>query len=178
MGQEPEVRGSSEAFPDGDFILSTTALSADQKHFLVADNSAFSAFDNRVAIIRVEGEELSLVQTLSPFEDPYAIATSPTNDAALIVSGFGDAIFGLVYNPQSPTPYTLVGEVAYKGTRPQLPGALVTIESGPLSGLVLVAENLGIRRLRFAGQGRIEDLGLTSLGTEIESIVGTLGAQP
>ena len=52
------------------------------------------------------------------------------------------------------------------------------IERGPLSGLVLLAENQGVRRLYFEENGEVTDLGLVSSGEGPESIVGTIGVQP
>ena len=116
------------------------------------------------------------MQTL-PVEDPIAIATSPSDDAALVVSGFGDAIFVLARNDGAGKPFALAGEVDYTGPAPQLPGSLATIDRGALRGHVLVAELLGVRHLAFT-RGSVTDLGLVALGDGTAAITGALGLQP
>ena len=69
--------------------------------------------------------------------------------------------------------------ITYTGARPELPGPAVMIDRGSLRGLVLVPENLGIRRVRFAAGGTITDLGKTATGASgFENITGSLGIQP
>lgn len=175
---DPEVVAGADAFADDEQIVSAAALTADGDYFLIGDNSAFSGLPNRVAVVRVDGDALAAVQTLSPVEDPVAIVASPTDDAALVVSGFGDAIFELDYDPaNTAAPFTLVGELTYEGAGPQLPGAAVLIERGALAGHVFVAELLGVRALVFES-GSVTDLGVTEIGTGNPAIVGAIGVQP
>jgi hypothetical protein len=116
---------------------------------------------------------------LTPIEDPYSIVTSPYNNVALVMSGFGDAMFALTYDPASAKePFTMAGELAYEGGPPALPGAAVSVDRGSLLGRVLVAENVGIRQVQFETDGSITDLGMTPAGEGVESIVGTIGVQP
>jgi hypothetical protein len=116
---------------------------------------------------------------LSPIEDPLSIITSPFDNTALVVSGFGDAFIKLEYAPSGTTPFTVRGPITYVGARPELPGTAVMIDRGALRGLVLVPENLGIRRLRFASGGTITDLGKTATGASgFDNITGSLGIQP
>ncbi|MBX3274732.1 MAG: hypothetical protein KF729_30980 [Sandaracinaceae bacterium] len=172
----PAVRASADAFDD-DWIASSAALSANGRHFLVADNAAFSGGD-RVAVVGVAGDALSRVQVLSPIQDPVSIALSPFDDLALVVSGFGDAIFVVDYTPDAASPFAVRGPLTYVGARPALPGAAVTITRGALRGLVLVAENVSVRRVRFDGGGAVTDLGAHSVGEGVPAIVGAIGVQP
>jgi len=73
---------------------------------------------------------------------------------------------------------TITGEVNYQNGNPQLPSAAVVITRGTLNGRVLVAENLAVRQLQFAAGSAISDVGLTSFGSGIPNIVGTVGVQP
>ena len=113
-----------------------------------------------------------------PVEDPVAIATSPFDDAAIVVSGFGDAIFVLDYSPDAAAPFSLRGELTYVGDAPALPGSVVEVERGALDGLVLVAENSGVRRVRFAAGGVVTDLGVLDFGSGTGEIVGAIGVTP
>jgi len=175
----PAVVASANAFPDEDFIVAGSALTANGRHFLMGDNAAFSGLPNRVAVVSVDGDWLSSVQVLSPLEDPVSIATSPFDDVALVVSGFGDAVFVLDYTPADAEPFRIRREgLTYEGARPQLPGAAVVLRRGRLEGLTLVAENVGVRRIRFRGAGEVTDLGATILGSGTEWVVGALGVTP
>jgi hypothetical protein len=144
----------------------------------MGDNAAFSGLPNRVAVVSVNGEALAGVQMLSPLEDPISIVTSPFDDAALVVSGFGDAVFMLDYTPADPAPFHIRGEPTYVGAPPQLPGSAVVLRRGRLEGLTVLAENVGVRRIRFRGAGEVTDLGATILGSGTQWVVGALGVTP
>lgn len=170
---------STTIFPDRDAIVGSIAITADEQYVLVGDNSGFSGVPNRVGVARVGANSLESVQLLTPLEDPYAMATSPFDDAAIVVSGFGNAIYQVSYNPESgDAPFVIAGELAYSGAPPQLPADVVQIQRGELLGLVLIAENQGIRRIRFEGGGVILDLGLSAFGESFAAIVGAVGVQP
>lgn len=170
---------STRIFPDREAIVASAALSADESFVLVGDNSGFSSVPNRVAVARVADNGLEALQVLTPIEDPFAIATSPYDDAALVVSGFGDALITLGYDPGNATaPFTIEGELAYEGGTPQLPGNLVMIRRGDLLGNLFIAENGGIRRVAFEGNGVVSDKGRTDIGTSYRGIVGAIGVQP
>ena len=172
------VLHSMDAFADEDAIVSSAALTPDDAYVLIADNSAFSAVPNRVAAVAIT-DVLTPMQTLAPIEDPYDVVTSPFGDAALVVSGFGDAFFAIDYDSSNTTaPFSVRGELAYVGASPQLPGNAVMIERGSLDGLVLVAENVGVRRVQFGVDAAVDDLGMFSLGSGLDVIVGAIGVQP
>jgi hypothetical protein len=178
----PSVFGSTNAFGDDQASVASAAVSASGRYFLIGDNNAFydpPGMDNRVAVVAVGDVSLAPVQVLTPLEDPYAIIASPFDDGALVVSGFGDAIFELDYDDQNAAaPFSIAGELTYVGGRPQVPGNAVMVDRGSLRGLVLVAEVGGVRRARFNGGGAIEDLGVTPAGTGVPGIVGAIGIQP
>lgn len=173
------VIAGADAFGDDQAIVSdATIFGAGARYFLVGDNSQFSGVDNRIAVVALGAQTLTPVQVLTPIEDPFALVASPDGDVAIAVSGFGNAIFQLDYTQGADPPFSIAGELTYTGAAPQLPGKAVLIDRGSLRGLVLVAENLGVRRVRFAGGGTVEDDGVTLVGSGNESIVGSIGVQP
>ncbi|MDX9721644.1 MAG: hypothetical protein RBU37_12915 [Myxococcota bacterium] len=178
LGGSPALLGSVDAFGDDDAIVSSTALTKDGQYFLLADNSAFSGIDNRVAVVRVDDTSLSAVQVLGPFVDPAALLCSPFNNAALVLAAEDDAIYALDYDPALSPPFTLRGELSYLGGKPLLPTSAAMIARGPLEGRVLVAENVALRQLQFHPDGSVEDLGAFSFGEGLEAITGVVGVQP
>ncbi len=178
-GAAPPTRlAGADAFGDDDAIVGGTALTPDGRFALIGDTSQFSGVPNRVAVVERAGDALVARQVLSPLEDPLSIVASPFGDAALVVSGFGDHLIALDHAPAASPPFTVRGPLAYSGGRPELPGHAVVIERGALRGLVLVAENVGVRRVRFAAGGALTDLGKTSTGSGYQAIVGAIGVQP
>ena len=177
----PKLLGGTDGFGDDESIVSAVARTEDAKYALIGDNNAFSGNPNRVAVVGIGAKTLTPTQLLAPIEDPVSIVTSPWNNAALVVSGFGDAVFTLKYDPSSTTaPFTDGGELKYSGRRPQLPTNAEQIERGKLRGRVLIAELEGVRQVAFNADGSLTDIGLTPLGDEdsISSIVGAVGVQP
>ena len=175
----PMVLGSARAFPDDEAIISSAAVTADGQLALVADNSFFSSVPNRIAVVSIGAGALAPVQVLTPIEDPMDVATSPHDDAALVSSGFGDALFVLDYDPaNAAAPFSIRGELMYTGDAPPLPGRIVPITRGALEGMVLVAQNTGVRRVRFDGNGVVTDLGDTDLGSGVDKVVGAIGITP
>jgi hypothetical protein len=174
-----EVLSGADPFPDNEQIVASAAMTADGAYLLVGDNNQFystEGLENRVAVVRVDGASLSAVQTV-PVEDPIAIAASPFDDGAVVVSGFGDAIVSLTRDDGDSKPFTLAGEIDYEGAAPQLPGPIASIDRGTLRGHLLVAELLGVRHLAFT-RGSVTDLGLVALGEGTAAITGALGLQP
>jgi hypothetical protein len=70
------------------------------------------------------------------------------------------------------------GEITYVGKEPQLPANGVLVDRGALRGRVYVAENEGVRQVRFEQDGRVTDLGLFSPGSGLENLVGAIGVTP
>ncbi len=179
LDREPPFGFSSgvDAFGDDDAITTEIAITADDRFALVGDNSIITI--NRVAVVGLDAGGLSAVQVLSAIPDPIDIVASPFGDSAIIVSGVdGDAIIAVDYDPSANPPFSVRGELAYVGAGPQLPANAVLIERGTLRGLVLVAENLGVRRVRFAPGAEVTDLGAFGTGSGVEAIVGILGVTP
>jgi len=172
------VVGGADAFGDDDAIIVSSTATADGRFALGGDSNQFSERDNRVAVVEITAGGLTPVQILTPIEDPVAMAASPFDDTVIIASGFGDAVFVVDYAPAESPPFTVRGELSYDGDSPQLPGKLVQIERGDLRGLVLLAENVGVRRIRFEGGGTVTDLGEFSFGSGLENIAGSIGVQP
>lgn len=174
----PAWVAGADAFGDDDAIVGGTAVTPDGAYFLIGDTSQFSGVPNRIAVVRVGATSLAPAQVISPVEDPLTLVPSPHGDVVLAVSGFGDAVFVLDYDPTAQAPFANRGEMAYSGAAPQLPAGAVTIDRGALRGLVLLAENVGVRRIRMPGDGVVTDLGLFSLGEGLDAITGTIGVQP
>ncbi len=173
------IGASITVFPDRDAIVTSSALTHDGNFVLVGDGSGFSGVPNRVAVASVSDEGLTALQVLTPVDDPVAMATSPFDDAAIVVSGFSNAVLVLDYDSDtSAAPFSVRGELSYQGNAPQLPGSLVMIDRGDLMGTVLIAENGGIRRVAFEGSGVVSDKGLTTFGSSYQAIVGAVGVQP
>jgi hypothetical protein len=171
-----------DAFGDDDAMVSGVAMTAEHRYALFGDSQQIANTPNRIAVVESLplASSLAATQVITPVEDPLSIVMSPHNDVALVVSGFGDAFLALDYDASSSTaPFSLRGPITYTGARPELPGPAVMIERGALRGMVLVPENLGIRRLRFAPDRVITDLGKTATGASgFENITGALGIQP
>jgi hypothetical protein len=179
MDGAPTVIGSVDAFPDDEALVSSAALSHDGRYLLIADNSELSGIPNRIAAVEIRDDGLAARQVLTPIEDPYRVLSSPFGDAALVVSGYGDALFALDYRPGDEEPYAVRGELSYVGPRPMLPGDAVMIERGALRGLVLVAEVGGVRRVRFGAAGAVTDLGVLEIGGGgVAGLIGALGVAP
>jgi len=178
LGTPPSLVASKDAFGDDEASTSFAARTRIGRHVIVADNASFSEVPNRVAAVEVTTNGLGAVQTLSGFDDPYAIAVSPFDDAIVVTSGFGNGIFVVDYDPQAAAPLSLRGELDYVGTSPQLPGALATVERGPLDGRVLIADVRGVYSVQFAPGAQVQDLGVFELGPGSEAIVVGIGVQP
>jgi hypothetical protein len=166
----------ADAFGDDDAIVASLAVTFDGRYGLIGDNNLFSGTGNRVAVVGID--PLAPSQLLTSIEDPVGLVASPYDNAALVVSGFGDALIALSYTPDAAAPFAVKGPLTYAGAKPQLPAQPVMIARGSLAGLVLVAETSGIRRVRFEPSGSITDLGLTSFGSGYTAIPGALGVQP
>ncbi len=178
LGTTPELVASKDAFGDDEAITSFAARTKNGKHLILGDNSAFSAVPNRVAAVEVTATGLGAVQTLTGVDDPYSIAVSPFDDAVVVTSGFGDGIFVFDYDAAAAAPLTLRGELDYVGASPQLPGALATVERGPLDGRVLIADVRGVYAVQFAANAQVEDLGVFELAPDVAGIVVGIGVQP
>ncbi len=173
-----EAVSSVAVFPDREAIISALDVTASGDYALIGDGSGFSSVPNRVAIARVTDSAVEPVQVISPLLDPFAIVASPYDDGALVVSGFGDALFHLAFDSTSAEPFSNTGELSYTGSSPELPADAVLIDRGNLLGLVLIAETRGVRLVQFDGDGGIIDLGLSPIGESFGAIVGAIGVQP
>jgi hypothetical protein len=179
-GLAPKLLAGAAAFPDDDAIVSSMAVTPDSKVILIADNNEFSENSNRVAVLGLSGDTLSPKTVLTGVNDPVALVASPFGNAAIAVSGYGNSIIRLSIAPGAEPPAKVEGPLTWSGKKPQLPGAAVMVAVGKLSGLVLVAENMGVRRVRFEPDGQVTDLGMTAVGDGkgLDEIVGAIGVQP
>ncbi len=178
LGATPALVDAVDAFGDTDSIVSALVLTHDGKLALIGDNSGFASAPNSVSVIGIKPGGLAVTQNLPMIEDPFSLQTSPFDDAAIVVSGFGDAIDVLDYAPAMATPFSLRGKLPYLGGHPQVPGASVMVKRGALEGRVLVAEVRGVFQVQFAPKAVVTDLGIFDLGGGTESIVSSIGVQP
>ncbi len=178
LGATPKLVAAVDAFGHDEAIVSTLTLTRDGKFALIGDNSGFASTPNSVAVIGIDPGGLSVTQDLPMIEDPYSLQTSPFNDSALVVSGFGDAFFVLDYAPAAAAPFSLRGKLPYVGVHPQVPGASAMVKRGALDGRVLVVEVRGVFQVQFAPNGVVTDLGLFDLAGGIEAIASSIGVQP
>lgn len=176
----PVVRRiSARAFGDSDAVVASSALTFDHKYALFGDNSEFSGPGDRLAVVAIQPGSLRPTQVLSAVQDPVGLVLSPFGNAGLVVSGYGNAVLPFTYDPTYPkTPITMRPQPAYVGKRPQLPDTAVGIERGKLKGWVLLSENTGVRRMVFAEDGSLRDVGVTTTGDKLSDIVGAIGVQP
>ncbi|MDF2692842.1 MAG: hypothetical protein K0S65_1225 [Labilithrix sp.] len=174
-GTKPTRLASGGVFGDGDAIASWAAVTPDGKWALVTDNGFGKG--NRMAPVALDTMRAAATITVP---NPAAVAMSPFGNAALLLESDGeDALVILDYDAASATePFTIRGEVDYKGGKTQLPLIATTIDRGALKGHVLVAENTALRHLVFAADGAVTDLGLLSFDDGLTGIVGSLGMQP
>jgi hypothetical protein len=178
MSAVPALIDSVDAFGDDEAIISAAAITLDGRFGLFGDNNIFSGIPNRVAIAEITNRKLQAHRVISPIKDPAAIVASVYNNAIMIASGEGNAIYNMSYNPSASTPFGTPVAVTYKGPSPKLPGAAHQILRGSLTGRVLISENVGIRQLQFEQSGQLTDLGSFDLGSGYTSIVGVIGVQP
>ncbi len=170
---------SAPGFPDADTSFGGFAVTPDGRYALLGDNNAFFAVSDRVAVVEIVADTVVPIDVLPDIGDPLAIVTSPYDDAALVLDGYGNALWLLAYDATDVIqPFTNLGEPTSDGASPQLPSSAVVIDRGGLTGLVLIAENVGVRRVQFEVGGTVTDLGLTSYGPSMIRIVGALGVQP
>ena len=171
----PALLASGDAFADDMQIVSGATLAGDGSAFFVGDSSAFGNEPNRIAVVPISGDAFGTPYVIPNIEDPLALLASPFADKVLVVSGFGDAMFALA---KTGATWAASGELTYQGAKPQLPGGAVMIERGALRGLVLVAENLGVREVEMFADGNIVDRGLFSLGAGVANSTGAIGVTP
>lgn len=164
------VLASADAFGDDEAILASSAVTADGAVALVGDNSAFSGIPNRVALLALGDDSVTPEYVLSPMKDPFAMAASPFGPQVLLASGEGNALHRVVVGGAGTT-------VAQTLSSP-LAGDIVIVTRGALTGMAIVAQNDGLRRVRFEPEGPFTDLGLTSIGEGYPGIPGALGVQP
>jgi hypothetical protein len=167
LAEEPRRLASVDVFGDYDAIMSSMAITSDGRYVLVGDSNGYSGVPNRIAVVSLEGDRPTMIQAFTPILDPVAIVASPFGGPVLVVSGFGDAVYVLDYDPEDRyAPFSYRGELDYVGERPGLPSCAVRIEEGRLAGHVLIGENGGIRQLDFVPSGEgVIDRGIHGLET-------------
>ena len=174
----PTLIGGGDAFGDDDTIFSGFALSHDGGTAFVGDSNVVGA--NRVGIVSVSATDIAPLAVITTnITDPSGIAASPFGDVAIVTSSQppGEGIY-VLDNGGTNGAWRNRGEVTYVGGAAQLPGDVVTIEPGTLSGSVLVSELSNVRRLMFHSDGSVTDEGSLALGSGLQNIAGAIGVTP
>ena len=172
--QMPNVSRETSTFLfDGELVSkSFVAVTSNKRHLLVAENSGLTSAPHRIAVYEWANGAMEFVQLIESIEDPFDALISPFDNSALVVSGFGDAIYKLEYDENSAAPFGSPVEVA----NPALPGHSVMVQTSNTEALALVAENVGIHMLKLE-DGNVTDLGAVNR-SGIEHIIGAIGVQP
>jgi hypothetical protein len=169
-----KLLASVAGFGDDKAIVSSIAIMGDGQNAVVADDGI--NVGDRIAVVGI-GTTLTakgLLQT--PFPE---VVASPFGNAALALNGDAtNQIHVLAYDPSKPAPFTITGELGYQFAKPQIPTTASAITRGALRGTVFVGENLGVRKLVFAADGKVTDAALVSWPDGIPNIVGVVGVQP
>lgn len=153
--QDNAVRTYS-IFQDDEAILSDIAQTTDGR-IVIGDINEFSGIPTRIGWLTESGETGTL-----NIEDPVRLLASPINDQLFILSGYQNATY-LLHDGS-------VQEPDYMGSSPQLPTAAV--QTG--DGRIYIAENQGIRGMRFTANG-LDDDGILLELNGLEGITGALG---
>jgi hypothetical protein len=177
LSASPRRLASADPFEGEEAILSSMAITADGRYVLLGDNHGYSGTGNRVAVVALGTDGLRPVQEFSPIEDPVAIVPSPFGGPVLVVSGFGNAIHVLDYDPQDTfEPFSVRGELPYEGPPPCLPSQAVCLGRGDLAGRVLVSETGGLRQIDFLrSSAGVRDGGIYAMDTSAGAL-GVTGA--
>lgn len=179
LGATQQVIAGVDAFGDDEAITNWAQLTADGRFLLVADNAGYSDIGgDRVAVVEVAGTTLRAAQVLQDIGDPVSIATSPYNNAALVLGAQADEITVLDYDPQNATtPFSIRGPLD-ASSNTLIPADAVMITRGALNGRVLITENTSIRQVQFEPSGAVTEKEIFSFGSGIPSIPGAIGVQP
>jgi len=161
-----------------DAVVEATALTPDGGLFAIADNSTFAPVSNQVGFVQIDGETLVGAGAIEVF-NPYELVASPFDDVLLVASGESNTIYVLDYTPGGTPALSMRGPLeAADGQPVSLPGKATMVRRGDLEGLVLWAQDGGIRRIQLGGDGQVTDLGVHSPGSGLAWIVGGIGVQP
>ena len=94
----PTLLGAVDAFGDGAAgmsLVSTVVATHDEAFALVADDNTVTEPSQRLAVVAIGANGLTAPQVIDQVNDPVDLAVSPFDNAALYVSGYGNAIFAL-----------------------------------------------------------------------------------
>lgn len=176
-GAKPKRVASGPVFDDADAIASWVAITNDGKYALVTDNGF--AKGSRMAPVAL-GDMTKRATIATP--NPAAVVMSPFGNSLLLLNTDGsDALTLVKYDAANDsTPFSITGPVTLLGAKTELPSLASVIDRGTLTGRVLVAENVQIRRMAFAKDGTITDLGgaVSYAADGLPGIVGSLGVEP
>lgn len=173
---EPTRIASTQVFTTEDAITAGFDVTADGQWAIIGDNSLFSQDPNSIATVRIDGDTLTPGQRIE-LADPVQIVASPFDNAAIVLSTTDDNINVLSYAPGTAEPFALEGPLDVTDAT-LLPGSAAMVRRGALEGLVIIGENVAVRRVQFEANGDVTDLGIVALGDGNDSITGAVGVQP
>jgi hypothetical protein len=173
----PTRLGSASIWPDDEAIVGGAAVAGDGAYVLAGDFNMFSGLPNRVAVVWARPDGVQGLQVLSPIEDPVSIAT--WGQATLVVSGTGDELLTLDYDPgNSQAPFSIGAPLAYADASPLLPSSATAVAGPSGAGWILVAELSSVRTVQARSDGTQVDQGTLAFGSGFENMVGAMGMQP
>lgn len=128
-GTPPMLRGGTDAFGDDNVIVSGFAVNHTGTTAFIGDSNVTGT--NRVAIVGIEANDVTMLGVISGITDPSGIAASPFGDVAIVTSSQppGEGIYVLDKGGANGA-WRNRGELTYMGAASQLPGDVVTIEQG------------------------------------------------
>ncbi len=176
----PTLLGSARIFMDDDATMTAMAISENDKHVLLGDSNLFGGptTNHRVGVFEITPNGLIARNIISDILDPADIVVSPHHNAAIVSSFEGNKLVVLDYEPNNvTTPFTPNGEVRTTNAT-LLPSTMVMVRRGALNGVVVVAENTGIRTLQFMPSGDVLELHQANFGQDLSDIIGAIGVQP
>jgi hypothetical protein len=173
----PTYVGGGDAFGDDDQAFSGFALSSDGTTAFIGDSNF--AGPDRVTIATLDATSVTSFQVISMITDPSSIVVSPFGDVAVVASSQppNEGIYVLDTGGTNGA-WRNRGELTYLAGTAELPGDMVLVDRGTLSGHVLVSELSRVRQLSIDPSGSVTDSGSLLFGDGLEHIGGAIGIQP
>jgi hypothetical protein len=111
--------------------------------------------------------------------DPTSIVVSPVGEVAVVARSQppNEGIYVLDTGGTNGA-WRNRGELTYLAGTAELPGDMVLVDRGTLSGHVLVSELSRVRQLSIDPSGSVTDSGSLLFGDGLEHIGGAIGIQP
>lgn len=161
----------------GDFVnADRIAVSPDGTEALIPNNSVISDEGAQVAVLAIDGDEVSEIARLTDMPDAREALYAPDGRTALITLAEPGRVVVLTDEGGTLTEVERIGGIG-------LASQIAMVEEGPLSGWLLLPSvdsdgggNVAV--MRIDGPGQVTDLGQTELGRGPTNIPTSIGLQP